>query len=76
MLHYDAVKGESGIDKDFIKPSIKDDWELYKKIEKAEKKKLCSEACYNAWQIEEEREAKASQEWHRKQKFIKQAVLV
>jgi hypothetical protein len=64
VLHYDAVKGESGIDKDFIKPSIQDDWELYKKIEKAEMKKFCSEAGYNAWQTKEEREAKDFQEWH------------
>lgn len=62
MLHYNAVQGEGGIDKDVLKPSIRDDWDLYKKIEKAEMKKFCSEAGYNAWLTQEEREVKDCEE--------------
>jgi hypothetical protein len=73
VLHYDAVEGEGDIDKDFVKPSTRDDWDLYKKIEKAEMKKFCSEAGYNAWQTGEERDVKDCQEWHRWEKFREQA---
>ena len=73
ILHFEAVQGESGFNEDLFKPSVKDDWELYKKIEKTEMKRICSKSCYNAWQTEEEHEVKDIQEWHRRERFREQA---